>query len=107
MSSTTGTVIGSVSLSYNENGKLVKAGFRPQISVTHEELKDQLGDCTSKTFEEVEECAKLFLASFFTKVSDIELRDMEKTTIETDMKKGEKYDSGSLKEIEFDFIYKA
>lgn len=100
------TKIGAVKLVYGEDGNLLMAGFSPRIEITFEDLKDQLGDCTNRTDQEIKDCAQLLLASFFNKVSNIELRDVEKTTIETQIAHVEKYSNNSLKNIELEFIYK-
>ena len=100
------TVIGNATFEYNENGQLESAAFHPKIKVSKEEIENQLGDCVGKSLDDIKKCAQLLLGAFFSKVSDIELRDMETTSIETEVVKGERYDDGKLKEIEFEFIYK-
>lgn len=99
--------IGTVSLNYKDNGKLVGAAFSPRINITAEELLDQFGNCTNKTVEQVQQTAQLVLASFFSKISDIELRDMETTDIEAKVVNTIRYThTADIKAIEIDFIYK-
>lgn len=105
MSTKKRTVIGTVNLIYKENGEIESAGFYPKISVTKADVERELGTCKNKTIEEIKKCAELLLASFFSKVSDIELRDMETTEIEAEVVHGEKFDNGNIKDIEFEFVY--
>jgi hypothetical protein len=101
-----GTVIGAAALEYNENGQLEAAVFHPKIKVNYDDIKAQLGDCKGKSIDEVKKCAQLLIAAFFSKLSDIELRDVESTEIITDVVKGTRYESGGLKEVELEFIFK-
>lgn len=101
------TTIGKVYLNYTEDGNLLAAAFSPKISVSAKDLIDQLGTCTNKSTEQIQETAQLLLAAFFNKISDIELRDMETTEIETKVVKTERYTAtAGIKEIEIDFVYK-
>lgn len=101
------TVIGKVFLSYNEDGSLLAAAFSPKISVSAKELFDQLGTCTNKSEDQIQQTAQLLLASFFNKITAIELRDMETTDIEAKVVNSERYTAtADIKEIEIDFIYK-
>lgn len=100
------TVIGNVKLKYDTDGDLQIGIFQPMINVTKDEIKNSpLGKCSNKTLEQVRECAQLLLAKFFNKINDIELRDVEKTSIETNVTNGEKYKNGLLKEVEIEFVY--
>lgn len=101
------TTIGKVYLNYTEDGNLLAAAFSPKINVSAKDLIGQLGNCTNKSEQQIQETAQLLLAAFFNKVSDIELRDMENTTIEAKIVKVERYTATSdIKDIEIEFIYK-
>lgn len=101
------TTIGKVYLNYTEDGNLLSAAFSPKISVSAKDLLVQLGNCTNKSTEQIQETAQLLLAAFFNKVSDIELRDMEASEIEAKVVKVERYTATSdIKDIEIEFIYK-
>jgi hypothetical protein len=99
-------VIGSANLSYDENGILETATFYPKIQISKDDIEKEIGDCNNKTIEDVRKCAELLLAAFFAQISDIELRNTETTDIIAETQAGEKYESGSLKNIQLDFIYK-
>lgn len=99
-------ILGTATLKYDTDGELQIGTFKPMIQITKEQIKTSaLGKCSNKTIEEVRECAELLLASFFTKVSDIELRDIEKTQLLTEAVYTETYDNGQVKEVKFEFSY--
>jgi hypothetical protein len=101
------TVLGKVLLNYKDDGSLLTASFTPNIHVSTAELLEQFGTCANKTVEQVQETAQLVLASFFNRISDIELRDMETTDIEAKVVNTTRYTHTSdIKAIEIDFIYK-
>lgn len=100
------TILGKAKLKYDADGDLQIGTFTPMIEITKEQIKGSgLSQCSSKTIEEMRECAELLLAGFFAKVSDIELRDIEKTKLTTRLVDSVKYEDGKIKEIEFEFIY--
>lgn len=99
------TIIGTAKLKYDSDGDLQIGIFNPRIDVTKEQVKTELGKCTNKTIEEVKQCAELLLGSFFNKISEIELRDVEKTTIATDVISSQSYENGLIKEVEIQFVY--
>lgn len=100
------TILGTAKLKYDKEGDLQIGTFKPMIEITKEQIKGSgLGKCGSKTIEEMRECAELLLAGFFTKISDIELRDIEKTKLVTNLVSTAEYEDGKIKEIEFEFVY--
>ena len=100
------TLLGTAILKYDADGDLQIGTFTPKIEVTREQIKkSEIGNCSNKTIEQVKECAQLFLANFFNKVSEIELRDIENTQLQTQAVYQEYYDDGSLKNVKIEFIY--
>src|SRR5687768_14329135 len=100
------TKIGTAKLKYDSDGDLQIGFFQPRITVTKDQVKQfGLTKCTNKTPDEIKNCAQLLLASFFNKVNEIELRDFEKTTLETNIVSTQHYDTGLVKEIEIEFVY--
>lgn len=97
-------VIGSAALEYNAFGKLEAAVFYPKIKVELADIENQLGDCTNKTIEEVKHSAELLLAAYFTKINNIELRDMETQPLRLEVKNFEQHSDGLTKSIEIEFI---
>lgn len=99
-------VIGIAKLKYDSDGDLQIGMFKPKIEIKKEQFKNsEIGKCNNKTIDEMKDCAELLLAGFFSKMSDIELRDMEKTRLETKIVSSEKYPDGKWKEIQFEFVY--
>jgi hypothetical protein len=99
-------LLGTAELKYDTDGDLQIGIFKPMIHVTKDELKNSdIGKCSNKTVAQVQECAQLFLANFFNRISEIELRDIEKTDLKTETVYQEYYDSGSIKAAKFQFIY--
>lgn len=101
------TIIGTAKLAYTADGILSNAVFQPSIEIDKAQISDQLGDCNGKTIEDIKQCAQLLLGAFFNKISDIELRDIEKTEIETRVTDVTHYTStANIKTIEISFVYK-
>lgn len=99
-------VIGIAKLKYDTDGDLQIGIFKPKIEIVKEQIKNsEIGKCGDKTIDEIKDYAELLLAGFFSKMSDIELRDMETTRLETKVVSSEKYPDGKWKEIEFEFVY--
>lgn len=99
-------LLGTAELKYDTDGDLQIGTFKPMINITREELKkSDIGKCSNKTIAQVQECAQLFLANFFNRISEIELRDVEQTELKTESVYQEYYDDGSLKAAKFEFIY--
>lgn len=99
------TVIGTAALEYNEEGKLEAAVFYPKIKVKFDDIKEQLGNCCSRSIDDIKNSAQLLLATFFSKMNEIELRDMEKTTLSADIVRSQNHDNGTIKEVEIEFVY--
>lgn len=105
--STENEVIGSAKLSYDIDGNIAAAQFQPAVDLVRGEFLKELGTCNGKGIDAIKECAQLLLAAFFKKISDIELRDIEKTDIETRVVDVSHYTStAEIKTIELEFIYK-
>ena len=101
-------LLGTAELKYDSDGDLQIGIFKPMISVTKEELKNSdIGKCSNKTIEQVQQCAQLFLANFFNRISEIELRDVESTELESNLTHSEYYDNGSIKQAKIEFVYVA
>lgn len=99
-------VIGIAKLKYDTDGDLQIGLFQPKIEIKKEQFKNsEIGKCNNKSIEEMKDCAELLLASFFSKLNDIELRDMENTRLETKVVSSQQYPDGKWKEIEFEFVY--
>lgn len=98
------TLVGSAALEYDATGKLEAAVFHPKIKVDFSDIEDQLGSCTNKTLDEVKKSAELLLATYFTKLNQIELRDIETQPLTLEIVAGEKYDNGLLKSVEIEFV---
>lgn len=100
-------LLGTVELKYDADGDLQIGVFKPMINVTKEELKNSdIGKCNNKTIEQVQQCARLFLANFFNRISEIELRDVESTNLESNLVNSEYYESGLIKSAKIEFVYK-
>lgn len=98
--------LGTAKLKYDADGDLQVGTFKPKIEITKEQLKgSDISKCANKTVEQVKDCAELLLASFFNKVSEIELRDIESTELKTEVISQAHYTNGALKEVEFEFVY--
>lgn len=100
-------VIGTAALEYNEQGQLEAAVFYPKIKVSYDDVKSQLGDCTNKSIDDIKKCAQLLMATFFNKVSDVELRDMETTKLNTNVVGFNYHNNNLLKEVEIEFVLEA
>jgi len=102
------TLLGIAELKYDSDGDLQIGTFKPMIKITKEELKQSgIGKCSNKTVEQIQECAQLFLANFFNKISEIELRDIENTKLETNLVSSEYYENGLIKKAKIEFVYVA
>jgi len=97
-------VIGTAALEYDEAGHLEAAVFYPKINVTFEDIKAQLGTCTNKNIDEVKQSAELLLAAYFTKINNVELRDMETQPLTLEIAKEVFYLEGGIKSIEIEFV---
>jgi hypothetical protein len=99
-------LLGIAELKYDTDGDLQIGMFRPMINVTKDELKkSDIGKCSNKTIEQVQECAQLFLANFFNRISEIELRDVEKTDLKTEIVEQKFFENGNIKSVKFQFVY--
>lgn len=98
------TIVGSAALEYDETGKLEAAVFYPKIKIAFDDIKDQIGNCTNKTIAEIKQSAELLLATYFTRINEIELRDIETQPLKLEVKGQTQYPSGSIKAVEIDFI---
>jgi hypothetical protein len=104
MSTEKRNVIGTAELEYDEAGKLEAATFYPKIKVAFDDIKDQLGNCTNKTIDEVKQSAELLLGAYFTKVNNIELRDIITQPIALEVTKETFYLNGAIHKVEIQFI---
>lgn len=99
-------IIATVNFSYNADGSLESAVLWPKISVAKEDIISQLGDCKNKTLDQVKTTAEIMLAVLFNKMNNIELRDMETTELKAEVINCTKYNDGTLRNVELQFVYK-
>lgn len=104
MSTEKRNVIGSAALEYDASGKLEAAVFYPKIKVQLDDIQAQLGSCTNKTIDEVKQSAELLLAAYFTKMNDIELRDIETQPLTLEITSNDTHPNGTIKSIEIEFV---
>ena len=95
-------IVGTAALEYDEAGNLEAAVFYPKIKVTHDDIKTQLGTC--KTINQVKQAAELLLAAYFTKINNVELRDMETQPLTLEEVKETYYLEGGIKSAEIEFV---
>lgn len=92
--------IGNVTMSYTEDGKLVKdqSFFTPTMKVVVDDnLFNQLIDINTGSQRALKEGADLIFAAFFTKTNDIELADREKYKIKSKVMECVKYSNKKVK----------
>ena len=100
--------IGEVELFYNEDGKVTKSSFTPTMKINLDEnLINQLHSIESnKNSEVIKHNAEIMLASFFSKINEIELADRDYYHIESEVMKCDKYPTGIAKYCKIKFIFK-
>lgn len=93
------TVIGIVTMEYDESGKLLNSLFEPRMNVRIDQsLMADLRkiECCDDP-EILERNAQLVLASYFNRMNKIELRDLAKERIVHEVNQIEKFDNGMIK----------
>jgi hypothetical protein len=95
-------LLGTAIYNFDTNGNLDNVGFKPNVIIDTNSIKIQTGKC--ETIDEVKESAKLLLGAWFNHVNEIELRDMEKTTIELSATQIVKHGNGKLAKVVIEYI---
>lgn len=99
--------IGTVTISYDKTGKVIRANFVPVIKVNMgEELLKELKGVQSESDEaSMVEDANTVFAGWFNKFNTYELADRDKFEIVTEKISCEKYLSGEVKKAVIKFIF--
>lgn len=98
--------IATATFEYNEDGQLESAVLWPKLQITKDDIQNQLGDCKHKTLDQVKTTAELMLGALFSKMTDVELRDMETSELKAEVVNCQKYNDGILRHVELKFVYK-
>lgn len=94
--------IGVATIEYNGKGAVVRANFQP-IKKFEVDLSQLKGNEDEKT---VRDNAELIMASWFSKVNEIELADRDKFKIESKVLDCRKWPDGTIKKCWIEFYLK-
>ncbi len=101
------THIGTVTIEYNEQGKVITSLFEPTMTVNLDpELESELKtiECCPDV-ETLEHNASLVLASFFNRMNNIELRNIETTSLKPHCDSLDKYPNGQIKKAVISYSF--
>lgn len=101
--------IGIVTIEYDENGRIEKARFDPSMTVEADDrLLKQLEVLEDEEEEiELQSRADLIMASWFTKINEIELADLNEWVIVSEVALCEKYVfSGKIRKCVLNYYFK-
>lgn len=100
--------IGIVKMQYGEDGDVKSASFEPKIQVSvGGELLARLHSVNSPTNSDIiKSNADMVLASFFSKINEIELADREEYEVTSEVINCEKYPNDTVKTCEIKYLFK-
>lgn len=94
--------IGTAVIRYDVNNNIISGVFKGELKQKfNEELIKQLQP--SNDLDIIKNNADMALASWFNKITEIEIADREKTRIISNVKKRTYYSNGNIKKCEIDY----
>lgn len=102
--------IGTVTITYSANGTIINSEtyFTPsmQVSVSQENLLNEFMKITEKTDSEIlKQNADLVIASWFSKMNEIELDERPGNGISSELIRCEKYSTGQIRKCVIRYNY--
>lgn len=105
------TEIGFVTTVYTELGDIVKelSAFKPTLQGTvSKDIEDQILNIkSSDSSEAIKSNAMLLLASFFNRMTEIELADRSEYEIDSEVIECDKYPDGAVRKCVLRFFFKS
>lgn len=105
------TELGFVTTVYTESGEIIKelSAFKPTLEgkVTQDIEDEILNIKSSNSSEAIKSNATLLLASFFNKMTEIELADRSEYEIDSDVIECDKYPDGTVRKCVLRFFFKS
>lgn len=100
--------IGEATLEYTRFGEVTNAVFTPSMKIEYDKsINDQLRQIESKRdVESMRENAALVMASWFSKMNEIELSDKFQYGIDSEIVECERYDDDMPKKCVIKFVFK-
>lgn len=100
--------IGSVTLTYDENGIINSASFQPSMVVeADDKLLEQLRAISCPNEEEkIKESAGLVFGAWFNEMDRMETADREKYSIYSEVGECQKYPNGNVQKCVIKFLFK-
>lgn len=100
--------IGVTTLEYDDAGNLITSYFEPTMKVVVDEtlLKAIKEVKNSEDSESIKQHAEVALASWFSKMNEIELADRDEWTISSEVKHCEKWPNNKVKKCVIQFEFK-
>lgn len=100
------SMIGELLMEYDKDGKLTNAKYLSQVPISDiASLSEEVHKITCNNKEALKTNAEIVLASWFSKVSAIELADREKHKVETEIVSCEEWPNGLIKACILKFFF--
>jgi len=104
------TLIGSTTIQYNQEGKVNFALFLPNQYIVSEEstngMFSQLEQLEVEPYEDkILKQAELMMATWFSKLNDIEMADREQYKVVAEMDECHKYPNGQVSKAKVSFYF--
>ena len=97
--------IGIATVNYDEAGNVVSANFEPKLKVENVDVKQLLSIKADPDVDVVKHNAEMVMASWFTKINDIELADRDDYNIVSEVLRCERYDNDKIKTCSIAFYF--
>lgn len=100
-------IIGIAELKYNIHGFVVMSSFKPSLNIEHtEKLAEILNKIECTDVSKIKQQADIVFASWFSRITDIEIADRSKYVISSNIITCKKFKNGKTKNCAIEYSFK-